>query len=131
MERTDDFGEIQKEINVLSQCESKYITRYHTSFLVGTKLWIIMDYASGGSIRNILKKGPLQENYTSIITYQVILALVYLHKSGIIHRDIKAANILLTDEGYVKLCDFGVSGQVSMTSLRRNSFVGTPVCRYI
>ncbi|KAJ3197407.1 citrate (Si)-synthase [Irineochytrium annulatum] len=123
----DEIGDVQKEISVLSRCDSEHITRYHGSYLIGTKLWIVMDFAAGGSLRNILKSGPIDEKYIAVIAREVLMALVYLHKSAkIIHRDIKAANILLTSNGKVKLCDFGVAGQVSMNSLRRHSFVGTP-----
>ncbi|KAJ3095004.1 Serine/threonine-protein kinase 25 [Phlyctochytrium bullatum] len=123
----DEIGDVQKEISVLSRCDSEHITRYHGSYLMGTKLWIVMDFAAGGSLRSILKSGPLEERYIAVIAREVLLALVYLHKSAnVIHRDIKAANILLTGNGKVKLCDFGVAGQVSMHSLRRHSFVGTP-----
>ncbi|KAJ3107843.1 Serine/threonine-protein kinase 25 [Phlyctochytrium planicorne] len=123
----DEIGDVQKEISVLSRCDSEHITRYHGSYLIGTKLWIVMDFAAGGSLRSILKSGPLDEKYIAVIAREVLLALVYLHKSAkVIHRDIKAANILLTGNGKVKLCDFGVAGQVSMHSLRRHSFVGTP-----
>ncbi|TPX53351.1 hypothetical protein SeMB42_g00834 [Synchytrium endobioticum] len=123
----DDISDVQKEITLLSTCESEHITRYHGSYLVGTRLWVIMDYAAGGSMRNLLKSGVIDELKIAVIAREVLLALVYLHKSpGIIHRDIKAANILLTEDGHVKLCDFGVAGQITMTSVRRNSFVGTP-----
>ncbi|KND03827.1 STE/STE20/YSK protein kinase [Spizellomyces punctatus DAOM BR117] len=123
----DEIIDVQKEITMLSHCDSEYITRYHGSYLNETKLWVIMDYAAGGSIRAILRSGPIDEKYIAVIAREVLYALVYLHQSAaIIHRDIKAANILLTDEGKVKLCDFGVAGQITMSCLRRNSFVGTP-----
>ncbi|CAG8570744.1 15582_t:CDS:10, partial [Acaulospora colombiana] len=125
----DDVGDIVKEINLLSQlkhCDSQNITRYYGSFLHGTKLWIIMEYAAGGSIRTLLKAGKIEEKHISIITKEVLQALSYLHKCKIIHRDIKAANILLTAEGKVQLCDFGVAGQLTASSAKRTSFVGTP-----
>ncbi|KAI9093480.1 kinase-like domain-containing protein [Phlyctochytrium arcticum] len=123
----DEITDVQKEISMLSHCDSTFITRYHGSYLNETKLWVIMDYAAGGSIRNLLRSGPIEERYIAVIAREVLLALHYLHKSaGIIHRDIKAANILLTENGEVRLCDFGVAGQITVSSLRRNSFVGTP-----
>eukprot|EP00158_Paraphelidium_tribonemae_P005016 Partr_v1_DN27111_c0_g1_i3_m15932 putative serine threonine kinase len=121
------MAEIQKEITVLSACDCPSITRYHCSFLVDMSLWIIMDYAGGGSVRAIMKLvKTIEERYIVPITRGVLNALVYLHSNHIIHRDIKAANILLTEDGAVKLCDFGVAGQVSVNHLKRNSFVGTP-----
>jgi serine/threonine-protein kinase 24/25/MST4 len=86
-----------------------------------------------------MKPAPVPEKLIGIVVKDVVSALIYLHKNNIIHRDIKAANVLLTDQGQVKLCDFGVSGEskyivqlsndsslVTMSSVRRNSFVGTP-----
>ena len=72
-----------------------------------------------------MRAGRLEEKHIAVIAREVIHGLVYLHSSGIIHRDVKAANILLTDNGAVKLCDFGVSGIMSQNG-RRDSFVGTP-----
>ncbi|KAI9141931.1 sterile 20-like kinase 3 [Paraphysoderma sedebokerense] len=122
----DDIEDIQREISLLQRCDSDLIIRYHGSYLVGTKLWVVMDYAKGGSIRDLMRAGKIEEKYIAVIAREVVSALNYLHKNGIIHRDIKAANILITDEGKVKLCDFGVAGQISVNSLKRYSFVGTP-----
>ncbi|OZJ06907.1 hypothetical protein BZG36_00063 [Bifiguratus adelaidae] len=125
----DDVADIQKEIALLSQlkhAESQNITRYHGSVLNGTRLWIVMDYAAGGSIRRLMQAGKLDERCIAVVAREVLSALSYLHKNNIIHRDIKAANILLTEAGNVQLCDFGVAGQTSVQQLKRNSFVGTP-----
>jgi serine/threonine-protein kinase 24/25/MST4 len=85
----DDLSEIRKEISVLSRCDSEYITRYHGSYLVQTQLWIVVDYAGGGSVRMLMKPGPISDKFASIITRDITHALVYLHRNGIIHRDIK------------------------------------------
>ncbi|ORX58096.1 Pkinase-domain-containing protein [Hesseltinella vesiculosa] len=125
----DDVADIQKEIAMLSQlthAKSQNITPYHGSILNKTKLWIIMDYAAGGSIRSLMKAGNLEEKYISVVVREILQALSYLHKNLIIHRDIKAANILLTSEGDVQLCDFGVAGQTTISHLKRQTFVGTP-----
>ncbi|KAJ1977043.1 kinase that interacts with cdc31p [Dimargaris xerosporica] len=124
--REDEVRDIQREIATLSQLSNKYITRYHGSLLNGTRLWITMDYAAGGSIRDLIEAGPIGESYISTITHDVLQALVYLHRNDIIHRDIKAANILMTEDGTVQLCDFGVARSISSTSMRRYSFAGTP-----
>lgn len=122
----ETIDELRKEIGVLSNCDSPNIIRYHGSYLVGTKLWIIMDYCGLGSLRQLIDLvGPLDEASVLYIAREMVLALVYLHSNNIIHRDIKAANILLTDQGQVKLGDFGVASQV-LNSLRRHSLVGSP-----
>ena len=87
----EDLDDIRKEIAILSRCDSEYITRYHGAYLCGSKLWIILDYAGGGSLRSILKSGPVNEKAIGAICRQVLKALVYLHNNAsIIHRDIKA-----------------------------------------
>ncbi|OBZ78814.1 Serine/threonine-protein kinase svkA [Grifola frondosa] len=107
----DEIEDIQQEIQILSQLDSPHVTKYHGSFLKGSHLWIVMEYCSGGSCSDLMKPGVFH----------------YLHTEGKLHRDIKAANILLSANGDVKLADFGVSGQLSGTlSAKKNTFVGTP-----
>ncbi|EPS70849.1 hypothetical protein M569_03908, partial [Genlisea aurea] len=126
-ESEDEVEDIQKEISVLSQCRSPYITEYYGSFLHQTKLWIIMEYMAGGSVADLIQPNqPLDEGSIACILRDLLHAVDYLHSEGKIHRDIKAANILLTENGDVKVADFGVSAQLTRTISRRKTFVGTP-----
>ncbi|KAJ2616400.1 kinase that interacts with cdc31p [Coemansia sp. RSA 1365] len=126
LDNEESFSDMQREINLLSQLHSAHIAQYYGSFIESSRMWIIMEYASGGSIHKLMQAGPVEDKYTASIMYGVLLALDYLHTSGIMHRDIKAANILVTNEGVVQLCDFGVARQVMQASAKSYSFVGTP-----
>ena len=118
-----ELFDLRREITILSNLSHPLITKYHTSIVVGMDLWLVMDYCEGGSCRELLRSGTFGQKLIAVITKQVCQALVYLHtKANIVHRDIKAANILITSENAVKLCDFGVSAMGS----KRNTFVGTP-----
>ncbi|KAJ1963915.1 kinase that interacts with cdc31p [Dipsacomyces acuminosporus] len=122
----EDLSDMQREINLLSQLHSPHIAQYYGSFIESSRMWIVMEYASGGSIHKLMQAGPIEEKYIATIMHGVLLALDYLHTSGIMHRDIKAANILVTEAGVVQLCDFGVARQVMQASAKSYSFVGTP-----
>lgn len=122
----DDIEDIQKEITILSQLDHQNITKYYGSFCENNYLWIIIELCAGGSCLDLLKPGPFEEIFIAIILREVLYGLDYLHGEGKIHRDIKAANILLTSLGEVKLADFGVSAQLTATMTKKNTFVGTP-----
>lgn len=126
----DDVADIQREVALLTQLrDAVNITQYYGCYLDGPRVWIVMEYASGGSVRTLMKScqnNKVEEKYTVIILRELLQALSYLHKMGVIHRDLKAANVLVTAVGKVMLCDFGVSALLATTHSKRNTFVGTP-----
>lgn len=122
----DEVEDIIQEISILSELQSPYVTKYHGSYLKGSDLWIIMEFCSGGSCSDLMRPGLIHEDYICIIIRELLMGLDYLHSDKKLHRDIKAANVLLGQNGQVKLADFGVSGQLSATMTKKNTFVGTP-----
>lgn len=122
----DEVEDIIQEISILSELHSPYVTKYHGSFLKGSDLWIIMEFCSGGSCSDLMRPGLIPEDYICIMIRELLMGLDYLHSDKKLHRDIKAANVLLGANGQVKLADFGVSGQLSATMTKKNTFVGTP-----
>ncbi|XP_016114124.1 mitogen-activated protein kinase kinase kinase kinase 5-like isoform X4 [Sinocyclocheilus grahami] len=127
MEPEDDFSVIQQEIVMVKSCKHRNIVAYHGSYIRMNKLWICMEYCGGGSLQDIYHvTGPLSEQQIAYICREMLQGLDYLHGQKKIHRDIKGANILLNDQGEVKLADFGISAQITATFARRMSFIGTP-----
>ncbi|KAL4722123.1 Serine/threonine-protein kinase PAK 6 [Fusarium chlamydosporum] len=122
----DEVEDIIQEIAILSELQSPYVTKYYGSYAKGAELWIVMEFCSGGSCADLMKPGLIGEDYIAIIVRELLMGLDYLHTDKKLHRDIKAANVLLSSNGQVKLADFGVSGQLSATMTKKNTFVGTP-----
>ncbi|KAH7034744.1 kinase-like domain-containing protein [Microdochium trichocladiopsis] len=122
----DEVEDIIQEIAILSELQSPYVTKYYGSYAKGAELWIVMEFCSGGSCADLMKPGHIGEDYIAIIVRELLLGLDYLHADKKLHRDVKAANVLLGSNGQVKLADFGVSGQLSATMTKKNTFVGTP-----
>ncbi|XP_017051595.1 mitogen-activated protein kinase kinase kinase kinase 5 isoform X5 [Drosophila ficusphila] len=127
LEPSDDIQIIQQEIIMMRDCRHPNIIAYYGSYLRRDKLWICMEFCGGGSLQDIYQvTGPLTEVQIAYMCRETLKGLEYLHSMGKMHRDIKGANILLTEYGDVKLADFGVSAQITATINKRKSFIGTP-----
>ena len=115
---------LQSEINLLKQLNHPNIVKYIDTIQSSDFLHIVLEYVEGGSLAHTLKKfGVFSEELTVMYIAQVLDGLAYLHDQGVIHRDIKGANILVTKEGLVKLADFGVA---VTTQEKSNTVVGSP-----
>ncbi|WWC95522.1 hypothetical protein V866_002387 [Kwoniella sp. B9012] len=111
--------QLLRELEILNVCSSPYIVKHYGSFLTerDSVIGILMEYCEAGSLDNLvgkMKKGGMMcsEHVLGRIASSVLKGLDYLHEHRIIHRDIKPSNIVLTRQGVVKLCDFGVSGEL-------------------
>uniref|UniRef100_A0A8C3A550 non-specific serine/threonine protein kinase n=1 Tax=Cyclopterus lumpus TaxID=8103 RepID=A0A8C3A550_CYCLU len=116
------------EIDILAKCDHRYIVKLLDAFYHDNKLWIMIEFCPGGAVDAImleLDRG-LTEPQIKVVCREMLEALDYLHRMKIIHRDLKAGNILLMLDGDIKLADFGVSAKNSKTLQRRDSFIGTP-----
>ncbi|XP_061915194.1 STE20-like serine/threonine-protein kinase isoform X3 [Entelurus aequoreus] len=124
----DELEDYMVEIDILASCNHHHIVQLLDAFYFEGKLWILIEFCAGGAVDAIMLEleRPLTEPQIRVVCKQTLEALVYLHENKIIHRDLKAGNILLSLDGEVKLADFGVSAKNTKTLQRRDSFIGTP-----
>ncbi|XP_059410624.1 STE20-like kinase b [Carassius carassius] len=124
----DELEDYMVEIDILASCDHHNIVKLLDAFYYESKLWILIEFCAGGAIDAVMLEleRPLTEPQIRVVCKQTLDALQYLHDNKVIHRDLKAGNILLTLDGDVKLADFGVSAKNTKTIQRRYSFIGTP-----
>lgn len=123
--------DIMSEIDLLKNLNHANIVKYKGFVQDKESLHIILEYCENGSLQTILKKfGKFPESLVAVYISQVLEGLIYLHEQGVIHRDIKGANILTNKDGSVKLADFGVSSRTTappnLTAQNDNEVVGSP-----
>ncbi|XP_058507937.1 STE20-like serine/threonine-protein kinase isoform X3 [Solea solea] len=124
----DELEDYMVEIEILASCDHHHIVKLLDAFYFEGKLWILIEFCAGGAVDAIMLEleRPLTEPQIRVVCKQTLDALCYLHENKVIHRDLKAGNILLSLDGEVKLADFGVSAKNTKTLQRRDSFIGTP-----
>lgn len=142
LQKGDDFAVLKEQVQILTQCIHPNIVTHYGCFISSGKLWIVMEYCYGGSLRDIyscklvklicayssrfLGSGPLSELQIAFVSREILRGLEYLHESQQSHRDIKGANVLITKNGDVKLADFGVGAQITAAICKRKVFIGSP-----
>ena len=120
-----------RELEILKKVsDSPYISKYYSSYISpDERIWVSMEYCAAGSVLDLMCScsATLIEPTTRIITASIVLGLDFLHKRGMIHRDLKCGNVLLSEDGRAKLADFGVSATLSETVGKRRTRIGTPL----
>jgi len=125
----EDEANLGREINILKEslkCPS--IVQYYGCYIKDATLMIVMEFCEGGSCLDILKhcQATFSEDEIAVTLANMLEGLVYLHDHKILHRDLKAGNVLLTKDGKAKLADFGVSAKLSSTLQKKKTVVGSP-----
>lgn len=137
---------IINEIMVMKRSQHKNIVNFIESYLWNGDLWVVMEYMEGGSLTDVVTCNMIMEGQIAAICKEVLEGLKHLHANGVIHRDIKSDNILLSMQGDIKLsksmfyilvilpfindvffiADFGFCAQLHETQSKRTTLVGTP-----
>lgn len=129
----DNFTEISSELRIQNSLHHKNIISIRESFIEHECLWIVMELAHYGTLKGLLNdryiNGVKDEILIATIMKQLLLSIEYCHSKGKIHRDIKGGNILIADDGTIKLADFGISTSffTQGRKVKHNTFTGT-VC---
>ena len=117
---------IVNEIEVMCQSQHPNIVNFLNAFLRRGELWVVMEYMEGGPLTDIVLHSILSEGQIAAIARECLTGLCHLHAHGVIHRDIKSDNVLMSMRGEVKLTDFGFCAQLSSAQSKRVTMVGTP-----
>jgi len=118
------------EIGIMKTSVHPNIVQYYESFLVGETIWVVMEFMGGGCLTEVLEQYEngieMTESQIAAVSRDTLAGLAYIHTLHRIHRDIKSDNLLLGDDGSVKLADFGYAAQLTQEKQKRNTIVGTP-----
>ena len=119
---------LQNEVALMKSLDHRNVVKYLFTERTGECVNIFMEYVPGGSVADLVQQfGCLPGETACYYTRQILFGIEYLHSEGIVHRDIKGANILITVDGDCKLGDFGASALVNGIRPRRKSLQGTPL----
>ena len=117
------------EVKIYENLNHPNIIKYIFSEQIGNYYFLYLEYIPGGSIKNLVQQfGGFNERLIRKYTKQILIGLKYLHDNKIIHRDVKCANILIGDNGMIKLTDFGCSKKISMKLSKKDSSSNEEYC---
>ncbi|KAJ9615053.1 hypothetical protein H2200_001127 [Cladophialophora chaetospira] len=128
--KDEQIRDFNREIRILRQAQesgAQNLNQMIEALPVHSQLWMVCEYCPGGSVKTLMRatKDRLAEKYIIIVARELAKALKGLHEAGIIHRDVKAANVLIHQEGRLELCDFGVASILDTQTDKRKTFIGT------
>ncbi|XP_032307213.1 serine/threonine-protein kinase 10 isoform X1 [Drosophila ananassae] len=128
LEDEENLSDHMVEIDILSEIKHPNVVELYEAFSLDDKLWMLIEYCDGGALDSIMVEleKPLTEPQIAYVCKHMTEGLTFLHRNKVIHRDLKAGNVLLTMEGGVKLADFGVSAKNKHTMQKHDTFIGTP-----
>ncbi|KAJ7982559.1 putative Kinase [Quillaja saponaria] len=124
---------ILAERDILISLRNPFVVRFFYSFTCRDNLYLVMEYLNGGDLYSLLRNlGCLDEDMARVYIAEVVLALEYLHSLNVVHRDLKPDNLLISQDGHIKLTDFGLSqvGLINSTddlsgpAVSTNGFLG-------
>ena len=119
------YSHVVLEQEILARMDHPFVCRLYYAFQSTEKLYMVMSYAAGGDMFTLLRRRQLTEADVALYAAELVLALRYIHRHGIIHRDVKPENILIDASGHLVLVDFGLSKQKPHPAARTFSVSGT------